>query len=94
MTPVADVTLPVTTAEAVAEPIRDAFLRLQAGQCAYCINGLLVTVEALRRSTDASDEALRAALSEHLCRCCAHVRILAAARAALGGGGGGTGSDA
>jgi|GEM_PF-391366 len=84
ITPLDEVAGAITTAEGVAAVIRDAFLELQAGQCAYCINGMLVTLEGLRRAGACDEAALQEALAEHLCRCGVHTRVLAAARHALG----------
>ena len=80
----------VTTVEglgtpAAPHPVQQAFIDEQAAQCGYCINGVMLRVAALLRETPAPSEAqLRAALSRHLCRCGTHMRILRAARRALG----------
>jgi nicotinate dehydrogenase subunit A len=63
-----------------------AMVVLDAGQCGYCLPGIVTTLTALgERSVDAPsrDDVLRA-LDAHLCRCGAHARILAAACTALG----------
>jgi aerobic-type carbon monoxide dehydrogenase small subunit (CoxS/CutS family) len=80
----------VTTIEGLGtpdspHPVQQAFVALQAAQCGYCINGLMMSVAALSRQTPAATEAdLQAALARHLCRCGTHWRILQAARQALG----------
>lgn len=80
----------ITTVEGLGSPdlphpVQQAFVELQAAQCGYCINGILMSVAALRATTQPpSEAALQAALSRHLCRCGTHLRILAAARRALG----------
>ena len=80
----------VTTIEGLGtperpHPVQQAFLDLQAAQCGYCINGIMVSVAALARQASApTEEALQAALARHLCRCGTHMRILEAARRALG----------
>lgn len=80
----------ITTVEGLGtperpHPVQQAFLDLQAAQCGYCINGIQMSVAALRQQDPAPTEAaLRAALSRHLCRCGTHLRILKAARQALG----------
>lgn len=80
----------VTTVEGLGtpqqpHPVQQAFLDLQAAQCGYCIDGILVTVAALHSGqAPVTEQALQAALSRHLCRCGSHMRILAAARHALG----------
>lgn len=66
-------------------PVQQAFLDLQAAQCGYCVNGIMVAVASLQqRSEPATEKALQAVLARHLCRCGSHMRILAAARRALG----------
>ncbi len=66
-------------------PVQQAFLALQAAQCGYCINGVMMSVAALlQRPEPPDEEALQTALSRHLCRCGTHMRILRAARRALG----------
>lgn len=78
----------VTTIEglgtaAAPHPVQQAFLDLQAAQCGYCINGMMVSIAALLAHTPEPSEAqLRTALGRHLCRCGTHMRILQAARRA------------
>ena len=70
------------TAEAPG-PLQRAFIDAQAAQCGYCIPGMMMRAHALlTRDPDASDEAIRAALEPHLCRCGTHMRILRAIRRA------------
>ena len=64
-------------------PLQEAFLREQAAQCGYCINGIIVTAKALLDKTPAAtDEQILEALDRNLCRCGAHVRIIRAIRSA------------
>jgi nicotinate dehydrogenase subunit A len=75
----------VTTVEGLAlTTLRQAFLDEQAGQCGYCLSGILVSASALLTRNPKPDRAaIAAALDPHLCRCGAHNRILrAVARAA------------
>jgi nicotinate dehydrogenase subunit A len=78
----------VTTIEglgtpAAPHPVQQAFIDEQAAQCAYCINGIMMSVAALlARSPAPTNAELLEALSRHLCRCGAHFRILRAARRA------------
>src|SRR4051794_32093852 len=80
----------VTTVEGLGTaqqpgPIQQAFLALQAAQCGYCIDGIMMSVEALRSGAQPpTEQALQDALARHLCRCGTHMRILAAARGVLG----------
>ena len=80
----------VTTVEGLGtpgqpHPVQQAFIDLQAAQCGYCINGILMSVAALLASAEpVSEAALQTALARHLCRCGTHLRILQAARRVLG----------
>jgi len=66
-------------------PVQQAFLDEQAGQCGYCINGIIMeAVAALRSDPTGSREAVLEALRESICRCGTHVRILRAIRRAAG----------
>ncbi|MGA0599130.1 (2Fe-2S)-binding protein [Caulobacter sp. KR2-114] len=74
----------ITTLEGIGtperpHPLQTAFLDLQAGQCGYCLSGIIVAAKALLdRNPDPSRAEIAQALSWHLCRCGAHNRILAA----------------
>jgi nicotinate dehydrogenase subunit A len=60
-------------------PLQTAFLELQAGQCGYCLAGVLVGAKALLdRNPTPSRAETATALAWHLCRCGAHNRILEA----------------
>ena len=60
-------------------PLQRAFLDLQAGQCGYCLSGILMAAAALLRRVPRPTEAeVRQALDPHLCRCGSHNRILRA----------------
>jgi nicotinate dehydrogenase subunit A len=63
---------------------QQAFIDAQAAQCGYCLNGMIMTAEALlRRDPHPSEQTIRDELHYNLCRCGTHVEILAAvARAA------------
>jgi nicotinate dehydrogenase subunit A len=65
-------------------PLQQAFLDAQAGQCGYCLSGILISAAALlARNPRPSRSEIAAALDRHLCRCGAHNRIMrAVARAA------------
>lgn len=90
VTPVAAVSgRVVTTLEglggpAAPHPVQQAFIEGDAAQCGYCLNGMIIAAEALRRrAKPASEVEIRQALARNLCRCGAHVEILAAVRSAL-----------
>jgi len=59
--------------------LRQAFLDEQAGQCGYCLSGILISAKALLDTNKNPTRAdIVAALDVHLCRCGAHPRILRA----------------
>ncbi|QQS13392.1 MAG: (2Fe-2S)-binding protein [Rhodospirillales bacterium] len=74
----------VTTIEGLGtssepHPLQRAFLDEQAGQCGYCLSGIIMSAKALLdRDPNPSRAAIVAALDGHLCRCGAHQRILRA----------------
>jgi nicotinate dehydrogenase subunit A len=52
-------------------------LRHQAGQCGYCLPGILMAAKAYIDAGGAPDRrAIALALDANLCRCGTHVRIL------------------
>lgn len=60
-----------------AHPIVAALLELQAGQCGYCLPGIVLAAKALLDTTPNPDRtAIAATLDGNLCRCGAHHRIL------------------
>jgi nicotinate dehydrogenase subunit A len=60
-------------------PLQQAFLDEQAGQCGYCLSGIVMSAKALLdRNPAPSRGDIVAALDRHLCRCGAHQRILRA----------------
>ncbi|WP_426955828.1 (2Fe-2S)-binding protein [Muricoccus radiodurans] len=64
---------------AAPHPLQAAFLEEQAGQCGYCLSGILVRAAALlAENPDPDAAAVRAALDGNLCRCGAHNRIVRA----------------
>jgi nicotinate dehydrogenase subunit A len=71
-------------------PLQQAFLDEQAGQCGYCLSGIVISAKALLdRNPSPTRADIAAALDKNLCRCGAHPRILRAvekAAAVLRGG--------
>jgi nicotinate dehydrogenase subunit A len=60
-------------------PLQQAFLDEQAGQCGYCLSGILISAKALLdRNPAPSRIEIAAALDDNICRCGSHPRILRA----------------
>ena len=58
-------------------PLQQAFLDEQAGQCGYCLSGILISAKALvDQNPDPTRREIALALDNNLCRCGSHVRIL------------------
>jgi nicotinate dehydrogenase subunit A len=72
--------LRVETVESLgSHPLRQAFLDEQAGQCGYCLSGILMSAKALLdHNPNPSRADIVAALDRNLCRCGAHPRIIRA----------------
>jgi nicotinate dehydrogenase subunit A len=67
------------------DPVQDAFIREQAAQCGYCLNGMIISTKALlMRSPYPSESEVLEALRYNLCRCGAHIEIMRAAMRAAG----------
>jgi nicotinate dehydrogenase subunit A len=78
----------VTTIEGLAcngalHPLQQAFLDEQAGQCGYCLSGILISAAALlERNKRPSRAEIVEALDKHLCRCGMHNRVIRAVQRA------------
>jgi nicotinate dehydrogenase subunit A len=60
-------------------PLQTAFLDEQAGQCGYCLSGILMSAKALLdRNASPTRAEIAAALDDNICRCGSHLRILRA----------------
>ena len=81
---------PITTIEGLGQldrlhPLQQAMIELQAGQCGYCLSGIIMTAaELIGKSAEPSRQRIVQALSHapNLCRCGAHARIVKAIEAA------------
>lgn len=63
----------------IGSVVHQSFIELQAAQCGYCINGILVSLILMFRQTIDPDRSLiLSVLDKHLCRCGTHTRILKA----------------
>jgi len=64
-------------------PLQTAFIKEQSMQCGFCANGMVMTAAALlEKNKNPTEEQIRTALSDNLCRCGAHNRIVRAVSAA------------
>ena len=78
----------VTTVEGLStdgtlHPLQQAFLDEQAGQCGYCLSGILISAAALLQRIPAPSRAdIVEALDPHLCRCGMHNRVIRAVQRA------------
>jgi nicotinate dehydrogenase subunit A len=60
-------------------PIQQAFIDEQAAQCGFCLNAVIMNAKAfVDKNPKATDEQIEKALSNVLCRCFTHVRMLRA----------------
>lgn len=76
-------TLEGLSANGALDSVQLAFIACAATQCGYCLNGMIMTARALiDANPDPSDSDIREALRFNLCRCGAHVEIIAAVRLA------------
>jgi nicotinate dehydrogenase subunit A len=67
------------------DPVQDAFIKEQAAQCGYCLNGMIISMKALLlRNAHPSEAEVMEALRYNLCRCGAHIEIMRAAMRAAG----------
>ena len=79
---------PVITIEGLAadnglDPVQQAFLDNDGGQCGFCTPGFVLSVRCLLDTNpNPSDEEIRQALAGNLCRCNAYGRIMESVREA------------
>ena len=78
----------ITTVEGLAKggtlhPLQQALLDEQAGQCGYCLPGILISAAALLETNCQPSRAdIITALDPHLCRCGIHNRVIRAVQKA------------
>ncbi|MSP32574.1 MAG: (2Fe-2S)-binding protein [Pseudolabrys sp.] len=74
----------VTTIEGIGtperpHPLQQAFIDEQAGQCGYCLAGILISAKALlARNASPTRAEIALALDGNICRCGSHNRIMRA----------------
>ena len=60
-------------------PLQEAFLKLEAMQCAYCTSGMIMAGFALlQKKPDPSEDEIVRAMNGNICRCGTYQRIIAA----------------
>ncbi|MGI9521880.1 MAG: (2Fe-2S)-binding protein [Hyphomicrobiaceae bacterium] len=76
-------TIEIIRDTALGRQLVEAFIEKQAGQCGYCLTGILVAaITLLEANPQPARQEIADALDGHLCRCGAHNRILDAVKAA------------
>jgi carbon-monoxide dehydrogenase small subunit len=69
------------------DPLQDAFVRLGAAQCGFCIPGVLMAAAALlAENPRPTDEDIRYAIAGNLCRCTGYTKMVAAIAEVAGAG--------
>jgi nicotinate dehydrogenase subunit A len=64
-------------------PLQKSFIAEQAAQCGYCSSGMIMAAKALLdRNRNPSEEEIKDALADQLCRCGVHNRVVRAIRRA------------
>jgi nicotinate dehydrogenase subunit A len=69
----------ISTIEGAQHPLQQALIAENAGQCGFCLSGIIMTAIALLElHPHPNREQIQQALTGHLCRCGAHNRIIRA----------------
>ena len=74
----------ITTIEGLEQnghlhPVQEAFLKVEAFQCAYCTSGMIMSaVGLLEKTSRPSDQQILEFMEGNVCRCGTHPRILEA----------------
>ncbi|HMK23594.1 MAG TPA: (2Fe-2S)-binding protein [Terriglobales bacterium] len=78
----------ITTIEGLEQegnlsPVQQAFLDVEAFQCAYCTSGMILSAaDLLSRNPHPTDEQIISAMDGNVCRCGTYLRIMEAIRRA------------
>jgi putative selenate reductase molybdopterin-binding subunit len=89
----------ITTIEGIGDaarphPLQAEFLRRGAAQCAYCMQGMILSAKALLDANpNPTDAEIREGISGNLCRCTGYVKAVEAVSAVAGGAAGGRAAD-
>lgn len=74
----------VLTIEGLADgdqlhPVQEAFLKVDAMQCGYCVPGMILTATALlEKNPSPSREEIVDGMNGNICRCCGYVNLISA----------------
>lgn len=75
----------LTKPDGTLHPVQDAFVKEQAAQCGYCLNGMVISaVSLLKENPSPDDVAIREGMQRALCRCGSQSRIIRAIKRAAG----------
>lgn len=78
----------ITTLEGLAKngklhPVQQAFIDTQAAQCGYCLNGMIISAVALlEKNPSPTEQDIKEALNQVICRCGTHSRFIKAVKLA------------
>jgi carbon-monoxide dehydrogenase small subunit len=78
----------ITTIEGIGNdenphPLQKAFIETGAIQCGFCIPGMILSAKALLdRNPNPTEDEIKDAISENLCRCTGYVKIIEAIKLA------------
>ena len=82
--------MPIVTVEGLGaagdlHPLQEAFIEEQASQCGYCTAGMIIAAQGLlNQKRYPTDDDIRQALADNLCRCGAYDRVRRAIRLHIG----------
>ncbi|MAU00383.1 MAG: aldehyde dehydrogenase [Anaerolineaceae bacterium] len=82
--------LPIITIEGLGtadqlHPLQEAFIAEQAIQCGYCASGMIIAAQGLlNRTRYPSDDEIRTALADNICRCGVYERVRRAIKTRIG----------
>lgn len=82
--------LEITTVEGLGDaanlhPLQEAFMAEQAIQCGYCVSGMIIAAQGLlNRVRYPTDEQIREALADNICRCGVYERVRRAIKMRIG----------
>jgi nicotinate dehydrogenase subunit A len=64
-------------------PVQQAFIDTQAAQCGYCLNGMIISAVALlEKNPSPTEQDIKEALNQVICRCGTHSRFIKAVKLA------------